>query len=404
MFRSFFQAGFECSTHKLRSGRRLDLLSSTRHDSLAAKDYRRIRDFGIRTIRVAARWHLIEASANHYEFDSLAILLDAAEEAQTEVLLDILHFGWPDHIDVFSPDFTRRFRCFTFELARYIKERRYSCHIFAPVNEISFLAWGGGDAGCINPHVTNRGDELKRNLVRAAAASSGLLLNLIPNARLIAPEPVIHIVGDPLIPDDDLAAALYTQAQFQAWDMLSGRSSPELGGKPEYLDIVGVNFYARNQWVHNSDTPLPRDDPRYRPFRDILHEVWERYRRPIFVSETGTEGCERADWFHYVCGEVSAARAEGLPICGICLYPILNHPGWNDDRHCHNGLFDYADPTGERPIHWPLAQAVLAQQQTFAGNEEFIYETEEYRSHLPVPSSLGIRFSTPSASDEPLRA
>ena len=30
--------------------------------------------------------------------------------------------------------------------------------------------------------------------------------------------------------------------------MLSGRTQPELGGKESYLDILGINYYDRNQW------------------------------------------------------------------------------------------------------------------------------------------------------------
>jgi hypothetical protein len=52
-----------------------------------------------------------------------------------------------------------------------------------------------------------------------------------------------------------------------------------------------------------------------------------------------------------------------VPVEGICLYPILNHPGWDNDRHCCNGLWDYADETGEREIYQPLAQE-LRQQRT----------------------------------------
>lgn len=403
IFRSFFQAGFECSTHKLCNGKRLDLLESTRHDHLAQRDYQRINDFGISTIRIAARWHLIEPSPGSYQFDSLAVILDAAAETNTEVLLDLLHFGWPDHVDIFSPVFVHQFSQFVFELTKYLRRRRYSCHIFAPVNEISFLSWAGGDKGCINPHTKNRGHELKRNLVRAAAASSEVLLREMPNVRLISPEPVIHIVGDPGLPGDEIEAARYTEAQFQAWDMVSGRMAPELGGKPEYLDILGLNFYERNQWVHNSK-PLARDDPRYRPFRDLLAAVWQRYNRPMFVSETGTEDCRRAGWFNYICEEVAAAHARGVPVHGICLYPILNHPGWEDDRHCHNGLFDYADASGNREIHWPLAQALLGQQQIFARSKQFTHDSQEPRSDLSVASSLGIRVPTPAAPDKPLRA
>lgn len=398
MFRSFFQAGFECSTHKLRNGRRLDLLSSTGHDRLVAEDYRRIQEFGIHTIRTAARWYLIEASPGEYEFSSLGRILDAAEAGQLEVLLDLLHFGWPDHINVLSRDFPGQFARFTRKVAGYLRRKQYQCHIFAPVNEISFLSWGGGEAGCINPYTFDRGAELKRNLVRAAAASSEILLNEIPNARLLSPEPVIHIVGDPSIPGDDIEAAMYTQAQFESWDMLAGRVFPELGGRSEYLDIIGVNYYDRNQWIHNS-IPLTRDDPRYRPFREILAEVWKRYKRPLLVAETGCEGCGRADWFNYVCDEVFAARLEGTPVHGVCLYPILNHPGWEDDRHCHNGLFDYADATGNRPVHRPLAQALLHQQQRFAASKEITHETQ-YRPDLPVSSPLGVRFPASSTSHE----
>lgn len=47
---------------------------------------------------------------------------------------------------------------------------------------------------------------------------------------------------------------------------------------------------------------------------------------------------------------------------GVCLYPILNHPGWDDDRHCYNGLWDYANGSGERAAHAPPLEEVLRQQ------------------------------------------
>jgi hypothetical protein len=46
--------------------------------------------------------------------------------------------------------------------------------------------------------------------------------------------------------------------------------------------------------------------------------------------------------------ECITALERGCDLHGITLYPILNHPGWSDDRHCHNGLWDYADATGHR--------------------------------------------------------
>jgi hypothetical protein len=97
----------------------------------------------------------------------------------------------------------------------------------------------------------------------------------------------------------------------------------------------------------------------------MLAEVYGRYRRPTFVAETGAEDGARPAWFRYVCREVRAAIEHGIPIQGVCLYPILNHPGWDDDRHCHNGLWDYADADGHREVYAPLANELKRQQRIF---------------------------------------
>ncbi len=54
LFDSFFLAGFECSSHRLRDGKRLDLLRSTRHDEFAEFDYRCVRELGLRSVREAS--------------------------------------------------------------------------------------------------------------------------------------------------------------------------------------------------------------------------------------------------------------------------------------------------------------------------------------------------------------
>ena len=56
-FASFFQAGFECSSHRRRDGVRLDLIRATSHDRHVASDYRQCAELGFRTIRDGLRWH-----------------------------------------------------------------------------------------------------------------------------------------------------------------------------------------------------------------------------------------------------------------------------------------------------------------------------------------------------------
>jgi hypothetical protein len=380
---------------------RLDLIEHTRHHQFALEDFRRLQEFGISTVRTGARWHVIEYQPGKYDFESLSVIVHAARATGVELLVDLLHFGWPDGLDIFCPTFLESYASFVRALTKFMKAHRDVCTVFAPVNEISFLSWAGGEVAAINPFARNRGVELKRILVRAVVLASQLILKELPGARLLAPEPVIHIVGNPEIPGDEAAAEQYRLAQFEAWDMIAGLSAPELGGRPEFLDIIGTNFYDRNQWVNHAETLLPGDN-RYRPFRQILQEIWRRYHRPIVVSETGREDDERAAWFDYVSTEVLGARNRGIPVHGICLYPILNHPGWDDGRHCLNGLFDYADSTGHRELYQPLADAICRWQKEFLGGRKGSNDSEQNRSDLFFPSSLGFRVPATSTSDEPV--
>ena len=46
-FASFFQAGFECSSHRRRDGVRLDLIRATSHDRHVRGDYRQCKELGV---------------------------------------------------------------------------------------------------------------------------------------------------------------------------------------------------------------------------------------------------------------------------------------------------------------------------------------------------------------------
>src|SRR4051812_28454613 len=101
LFRSFFLGGFECSSHRRRDGRRPDLITATRHDLLAREDYQQLRQHGIRAARDGVRWHRVEAVPGCYDWSSLLPMLRAAETAGVQVVWDLCHYGWPDHLDVF---------------------------------------------------------------------------------------------------------------------------------------------------------------------------------------------------------------------------------------------------------------------------------------------------------------
>jgi hypothetical protein len=132
--------------------------------------------------------------------------------------------------------------------------------------------------------------------------------------------------------------------------------------------VLGVNFYPNNQWVHDSG-PIPLGRHDYRPFRDILAGAYRRYGRPLIVAETGAEGSAGPAWLHYIAGEVNAARAEGVPVQGLCLYPVLDYPGWDDDRICPVGLLKVLQGPRGRVVNEPLAAELKRQVQILGGEK-----------------------------------
>jgi len=359
LFRSFFLGGFECSTHRLRNGKRLDLIHSTKHDVFAASDYRQLQEHGILTARDGLRWTVIETTPGGYDFSTARQGFAAAQEAGMEVIWDFWHYGWPDDIDIFSAEFITRFAAFATEAIKHLSEFT-DRPLVAPINEISFFSWAGGDGGVFNPFAMHRGNEMKRQLVRASLEAVAAMRAVNPRVTVFQIDPIIHIVPRTADGEDVTRADAHRRSQFAAWDMLLGRAEPELGGNDAAFDVLGVNYYIHNQWVLDGTMIVP-SDPRYRHVSEMLGEVYERYRRPIFVAETGIEDETRPAWLRYMCREVYTACAAGVPVEGLCIYPICNHPGWDDDRHCYNGLFDYADDQGRRDVFQPLA-AELARQ------------------------------------------
>lgn len=366
LFQSFMQGGFECSTHRRKDRRRLDILAATRHDKLAAQDYMLLGWQGIRTVRDGLRWHRIERMPYCYDWSSILPMLRAARITGTQVIWDLFHYGWPDGLDIWSPAFVDRFTAFAREAAWVVQSETEGTPFFVPVNEISFMAWAGGAEAIFNPFARGKGDALKKQLARACISAMRAIREVVPTARFLSVEPAIHVVPRRNSPGSVERAARHNEAQYHAWDMIAGRLHPELGGDESLLDLIGVNYYCHNQWYEGGE-PIPWDgsDRAYRPFSELLHANFARYGRPIVISETGIEAELRPFWLRHVADQVARAMEAGVPLHGICLYPVLNHPGWEDERHCPNGLLDYDRQTFERTIYAPLAEEVIGQRARF---------------------------------------
>lgn len=354
LFKSFWLGGFESACQINTRGVRIDMLAATQHDKHCLDDYQMLRHIGIRTVRDGVRWPCVEQSsggAGQYDWSTFIPMLRAARSAGTQVIWNLLHYGWPPDIDILSNRFVDRFARFCREAARIVREESDEVPFYVPVNEISFLAWAVGHKGIIQPVNIGRAWEIKKQLIRAAIAGMESVWSIDPRARFAHVDPVLHVVPPRDCPDMAQQAYEQREAQFQAWDMLAGRLEPSLGGAPKYLDLIGLNYYHSNQF-ECPDIRLrweddPRDD-RWIPFHKLLDEVHRRYQRPVFVAETSHFGAGRARWIKEIAQEVYIARIQGVPVEGVCLYPIIDRPDWEDPNHWHNsGLFDLSPkPSG----------------------------------------------------------
>ena len=363
LFASFFQAGFECSSHRRRDGVRLDLIRATGHDKHVLQDYRQCRQLGLSTTRDGLRWHLIEKSPGQYDWSSWLPALEAAEKLGLQVIWDLFHYGSPDHIDPAGDDFPDRFTEFAIAAVEVQQSVSRRPPLVCPLNEINFMSWAieEGYFPRVGP------DEVgwfKRQLVRTAICAATAIRHRWPEATLAWAEPLIHIAPRNPRRVEVRAAEQSRLGQFEAYDWIIGRSAPELGGDPSLVDVIGLNYYPHNQWFYEGPT-IPMGHHEYRSLADMLLEVAGRYGKPIFLSETGAEGSARSSWLHYVCSEVRDAIDRGALVEGICWYPITAYPGWDNSRHAEAGLLSTITADGSRHVDQRLYEELQAQRAQF---------------------------------------
>jgi len=362
MFRSFFFAGFECATGYNARGEWIDQIAATHHDRHADEDYKRLHDVGIYAVREAIRWPLVDQKRG-YDFSSVQPFIEASRKYNIEVIWDLFHYGYPDDLDLFSEEFPKRFSDYCYAAAKYIYAAEKRVCYFTPVNEPSFFSWAGGHVGRFAPHCIGKGVELKRALIKAAIRGINAIRCAAPNARIVNVDPLCHVVPPREKPEMQLDCDWFNdKAVFEAWDMLAGRVMPDLGGSREHLDIIGINYYWTNQWeLTRDERPLTNDDPRRVSLRELVKRVYQRYRGDLLITETAHVDDMRPTWLSYVADESEALLDEGVPLGGVCLYPILGMPEWHcQEKWTHMGLWELSQCQAglERRVCDPMLKAL----------------------------------------------
>lgn len=371
-FKSFWMAGYECTDKLNAFGNRVDFLHVTGHLELIDQDYRQLQPFNIRSVREGIRWSQVEKSPYQYDWSTVEEMMNRGKAAGIQQIWDICHFGYPDDLTPLHPLFARRFAAVCRSFVQFYRSKDPdSTLIITPINEVSFISWLGGDAKGTTPYCYGQGWEVKYGLMRAYIEGIAALREADPSVRILTTEPLVQMVPPLNATEEQVArAAEAHEQQYQSVDMLAGKICPELGGSADYLDILGFNFYYNNQWVNETHQFLPWrnlvPDERWLPLRSLLQEAYDRYKRPIALTETSHSGEDRPLWIQYIARECAAVLKQGIPFWGVCLYPIVDRPDWDHLHPWHgSGLWDaelIANKPPGRVLYQPYAEAFLNAQ------------------------------------------
>lgn len=354
-YNSFWMGGFEGADHINAKQDRLDMVQGSGHDLHVEEDYARLAALGIKTVRESIGWRISQPLAESELNLSRAIrFAKAAQKEGIQIIWTFMHYGTPEGISLEDDSFIQHFTEYAVKVATCLAPFSKT-PVYNLINEISYLSWAVAHTDFMHPYADElNGYEIKCRLVKAVVNAANEVKKISPGARFLHVEPIMHVAAPVDKPELEAEAQQFKSYQWQTFDMLRDAG---------LLDLIGVNYYYNGQIEFNGEALCWRTpDPRRIPFSEMLKTVWDRYRRPLIISETGHFDNERALWLDEVLAEVLVAREAGIPVHGVCIYPILDRPCWHEpDVFIRTGLIEVTDEG--RRYHLGSAKTILRWQQ-----------------------------------------
>jgi hypothetical protein len=134
----------------------------------------------------------------------------------------------------------------------------------------------------------------------------------------------------------DLVSGRVTREhRLYKWLLNHGLSDTEINWFREHaidLDVIGLNLYPMfTDKVVKSTARGTRITMQYGA-GSIIDELatmyWERYKRPLFISETAANGRRRSRWMFDSFDAVRRVRTAGIPLVGYTWWPLFALIAW----------------------------------------------------------------------------
>lgn len=374
-----------------------------------ASDFETIAALGIQTLRFGMLWDRHVRSGS---WDWTDRCMRSMQMSGVRPIAGLLHHGsGPPHTDLLAPGFSEQLA----EFAGQVAQRYPEIDAYTPVNEPNTTARFSGQYGLWYPHGRSPHHFLRAllNQVKGTVLSMRAIRRERPDAQLIQTDDAGSISSTPELRS---TADLLQARQWLTFDLLCGtvdRAHPMFlylqdrgisehdilwfRDNPCPPDIVGLNYYVTSDRfldhrthqypleLRSSEGPfidveaVRVDGLREPDFGRPIHEAWQRYGRPVALTEVhlGGQPVEQVRWLAAAYRAMQHAQQDGVQCAALTVWALLGSFFWNemvtrDNGHYEAGVFDvssgYPLPTplahvvrqitqGEAPDHPALAEA-----------------------------------------------
>jgi dTDP-4-dehydrorhamnose reductase len=391
--------GLECTVVRIGNDYRNQCQETGHLDRSADLDA--IAALGIRTVRYPVIWEMVAPEdPDVCDWSWTDERFARLRELDIDPIAGLVHHGsGPRYTSLLDPAFPDL-------LARHAERvaRRYPwVTLFTPVNEPLTTARFSGLYGHWYPHGRDYPTFLRCLVTecRATVLAMRAIRDVIPGARLVQTEDLGKVWSTPKLQYQadfenqrrwlslDLLCGMIDQAHpWHAVFVANGIDEEELAfflagdGAP---DIIGINHYPTSEryldeaqerypaCFHGGNHLHPREGAtRTDTYADVealrmdlpaeelgpkarLREAWERYGRPIVVTEAhhGSSREEQVRWLLEVWRGVEELRAEGADIRAVTVWSLFGAVDWNSllvarNRFYEPGAFDVRGPAPRR--------------------------------------------------------
>ncbi|MFL5187121.1 MAG: family 1 glycosylhydrolase [Microvirga sp.] len=395
--------GLECTVARVGDDYRDQSSETGHHDRI--EDLDRIAELGIRTLRHPVLWERISPkSPDRTDFSWHDPRLKHLQTLGIRAIAGLCHHGsGPRYTHMLDPAWPEL-------LARHaanVAERYPHLDLYTPVNEPLTTARFSGLYGHWYPHGTSYEAFLKIlvNECKATVLSMRAIRKVRPDAQLVQTDDMGKTFSTPALA---YQAEHENQRRFLSFDLLCGMVDRDHPWWDTFLhngvaqadlelfleadaapDIIGINHYLTSEryldermarypehhWGGNGRhryadaeavrMPLPSADlgPAAR-----LREVWERYRRPVAVTEVhhGSTRDDQLRWLMEVWNDVNTLRDEGADIRAVTVWSLYGAVDWNSLLTRRNGFYEPGpfDVRAPEPRRTALAHAAEALAKT----------------------------------------